>query len=117
MAPILGEPFIWRVVERVRQARTLTKIVIATSRDPRDWEDWKTEFMLPTRSRLRVVANYVYENSPLVRRGVQRTDVVYTAAKCLIHHERVRFFVRHGCSLYDLQYSARRRIDPDIARS
>jgi spore coat polysaccharide biosynthesis protein SpsF len=36
MAPILGEPFIWRVVERVRRARTLTKIVIATSRDPRD---------------------------------------------------------------------------------
>jgi spore coat polysaccharide biosynthesis protein SpsF len=36
MAPILGEPFIWRVVERVRRARTLTKIVIATSRDPGD---------------------------------------------------------------------------------
>jgi spore coat polysaccharide biosynthesis protein SpsF len=36
MAPILGEPFIWRVVERVRRARTLTKIVIATGRDPQD---------------------------------------------------------------------------------
>ena len=36
MAPILGEPFIWRVVERVRRARTLTKIVIATSLDGRD---------------------------------------------------------------------------------
>lgn len=36
MAPVAGEPFIWRVVERVRQARTLTKLVIATSRDKRD---------------------------------------------------------------------------------
>lgn len=60
------------------------RVHVVTCRDPRDWEDWKTEFMLPSRSRLRVVANYVYENSPLVRRGVQRADVVYTAAKCLI---------------------------------
>lgn len=36
MAPILGEPFIWRIVDRVRRARTLTKVVIATSRDRRD---------------------------------------------------------------------------------
>jgi glycosyltransferase involved in cell wall biosynthesis len=31
-----------------------------------------------------VVANYLYENGPLVRRGVQRADAVYAAAKCLI---------------------------------
>jgi glycosyltransferase involved in cell wall biosynthesis len=60
------------------------RVHVVTCRDPRDWEDWKTEFMLPSRSRLRVVANYVYENGPFVRRGVQRADVVYTAAKCLI---------------------------------
>ena len=60
------------------------RVHVVTSRDPRDWEDWKTEFLLPSRSRLRVVANYIYENSLLVRRGVQRADVVYTAAKCLI---------------------------------
>jgi len=36
MAPMLGEPFIWRQVERVRRARTLSKIVVATSRDLRD---------------------------------------------------------------------------------
>lgn len=60
------------------------RVHIVTCRDPRDWEDWKTEFALPSRSRLRVVANYIYENGPLVRRGVQRADAVYTAAKCLI---------------------------------
>lgn len=60
------------------------RVHVVTCRDPRDWEDWKTEFALPSRSRLRVVANYIYENGPLVRRGVQRADAVYTAAKCLI---------------------------------
>lgn len=57
---------------------------MVTCRDPRDWGDWKTEFALPSRSRWRVVANYLYENGPWVRRGVQRADAVYAAAKCLI---------------------------------
>jgi len=60
------------------------RVHVVTCRDPRDWEDWKTELALPSRSRLRVIGNYLYENGPLVRRGVQRADVVYTAAKCLI---------------------------------
>lgn len=60
------------------------RVHVVTCRDPRDREDWKTEFALPSRSRLRVAANWVYENGPLVRRGVQRADAVYTAAKCLI---------------------------------
>jgi len=60
------------------------RVHVVTCRDPRDWEDWKTEFALPSRSRLRVVANYLYENGPFVRRGVQRADAVFTAAKCLI---------------------------------
>jgi len=60
------------------------RVHIVTCRDPRDWEDWKTEFLLPSRSRLRVVANYLYENGPMVWRGVQRADAVFTAAKCLI---------------------------------
>ena len=31
MAPVLGEPMIWRQIERMRRARTLSKIVVATS--------------------------------------------------------------------------------------
>ena len=31
MAPVLGEPMIWRQLERVRRARTLDKVVVATS--------------------------------------------------------------------------------------
>lgn len=36
MAPILGEPFIWRMVERVRRARTLTRVMVATSLERTD---------------------------------------------------------------------------------
>ena len=31
MAPVLGEPMIWRQIERTRRARSLTKVVVATS--------------------------------------------------------------------------------------
>jgi spore coat polysaccharide biosynthesis protein SpsF len=36
MAPILGEPMIVRLLERVRRAKTLGKILVATSTDPSD---------------------------------------------------------------------------------
>jgi len=36
MAPLRGEPMIWRQVERIRQARCITKIVVATSAEPAD---------------------------------------------------------------------------------
>lgn len=36
MSPLRGEPMIWRQVERIRQARCLTKIVVATSAEPVD---------------------------------------------------------------------------------
>jgi spore coat polysaccharide biosynthesis protein SpsF len=31
MAPVLGEPMIWRQLERIRRARTVSKVVVATS--------------------------------------------------------------------------------------
>jgi glycosyltransferase involved in cell wall biosynthesis len=57
---------------------------MVTCRDPRDWEDWKIEFAMPSRSRLRVASNFLFENGPWVRRAVQRADAVYAAADCLI---------------------------------
>lgn len=36
MAPVAGQPMIWRMVERVRMAKTLTKVLVAVSRDPSD---------------------------------------------------------------------------------
>jgi spore coat polysaccharide biosynthesis protein SpsF len=36
MAPVAGEPLIWRMVQRARLARTLTKVVVAVSQDRAD---------------------------------------------------------------------------------
>ncbi len=36
MAPILGEPMIWRQLERIRRSRTVSKLVVATSTGPAD---------------------------------------------------------------------------------
>jgi spore coat polysaccharide biosynthesis protein SpsF len=36
MAPVLGEPMIWRQIERIRRARSLSKLVVATSNAPSD---------------------------------------------------------------------------------
>jgi spore coat polysaccharide biosynthesis protein SpsF len=36
MAPVAGQPMIWRMVERARRARTLTKVVVAASLDAAD---------------------------------------------------------------------------------
>lgn len=60
------------------------RVHVVTCRDPRNFEDWKTEFLLPSRSRARVVANWLFENGALARRAVRRADAVYTAARCLV---------------------------------
>ena len=36
MAPVLGEPMIWRQIERIRRARSVSKVVVATSTAPAD---------------------------------------------------------------------------------
>lgn len=36
MAPLRGEPMIWRQVERIRQARTISKLIVATSAEATD---------------------------------------------------------------------------------
>lgn len=36
MAPLRGEPMIWRQVERIRQARCVSKLIVATSAEPVD---------------------------------------------------------------------------------
>jgi spore coat polysaccharide biosynthesis protein SpsF len=36
MAPLRGEPMVWRQVERIRQARSVSKLIVATSVEPVD---------------------------------------------------------------------------------
>jgi glycosyltransferase involved in cell wall biosynthesis len=57
---------------------------IITFRDPRDIEDWKIEFQLPSLSKLQVLSNYLYEDNWLVKMAVQRVNGVFCAAKELI---------------------------------
>lgn len=57
---------------------------VVTFRDPRDIEDWKIEFQLRSLSKLRVLANYLYEDNFLVKRAVQDADSVFSAAKHLV---------------------------------
>jgi glycosyltransferase involved in cell wall biosynthesis len=56
---------------------------MVTFRDPRDITDWKMEFELPSRSKLQVVLNYIYENNYLVKRCIKEMDGFYSPAKCL----------------------------------
>lgn len=57
---------------------------VITVRDPRDFKDWRMEFARPSLNRWQVVHNYLYENSPWVRRAVARADAVCATARCLI---------------------------------
>lgn len=91
---------------------------VVTCRDPRDRRDWLTEFALPSRSRLRVVANYAYENGPLVRKGVHRADAVFTAAKCLRSKAQAvyRLSVRPGFlpTPIEIPASVEKAIEPTV---
>jgi glycosyltransferase involved in cell wall biosynthesis len=56
---------------------------VVTFRDPRDWRDWRTELAHPSLSRLQVMANFLYEDNPLVHRAVRRADRRFCAARCI----------------------------------
>lgn len=57
---------------------------MVTFRDPRDANDWKMEYELPSLSKLQVIHNYLFENNPLVRKMIPRMDAVYTIGKYLV---------------------------------
>jgi len=67
---------------------------IVTSRDPRNYQDWKTEFELPSLSKLQVLCNYFYENNFLVKRAVQVSDGVFCAANCLAPKVKIKYDLR-----------------------
>jgi glycosyltransferase involved in cell wall biosynthesis len=67
---------------------------VITVRDPRDFQDWRMEFALPSLNRLQVAANYLYEANALVSRAVRRADAVYATANCLIPKIRRMYRLR-----------------------
>jgi glycosyltransferase involved in cell wall biosynthesis len=56
---------------------------MVTCRYPRDAADWRMELGLPSKSRMQVLLNWLYESSASVRRSVARADAVYTIARDL----------------------------------
>ncbi len=60
------------------------RIHLVTSMDPRDSDDWYTEFRHATwQRRLKAPAQWFYEDGALVRKTVRAADGVYVEAECL----------------------------------
>jgi glycosyltransferase involved in cell wall biosynthesis len=53
---------------------------LITLRDPRSREDWRRELERPSRSKLQVISNWIFEAKPLVRWATRRADAVYASA-------------------------------------
>jgi len=64
---------------------------VVTFRDPRDTQDWKIEFLNPSISKLRVLCNYLYEDSFLVKRAIQRANGVFCTAQHLVSKVKSKY--------------------------
>lgn len=64
---------------------------IITFRDPRDPQDWRTEFRLPSVSQAQVIANRLYEDNWLVQSAVRRAHGWYAAAKMIVPKARAKY--------------------------
>jgi glycosyltransferase involved in cell wall biosynthesis len=57
---------------------------VVTVRDPRDLQDWKMEYDLPSLNKFQVIHNYFYENNVLVRNCIKDMNAVFTSGKYLV---------------------------------
>jgi glycosyltransferase involved in cell wall biosynthesis len=57
---------------------------LITFRDTRLFSDWITEFKFPSKSRLQVVLNWLYEDNLLVQQAVRKADLHVAAAQLLV---------------------------------
>lgn len=57
---------------------------IITFRDPRNFNDWKMEFALPSISKLQVFLNYLYESNFLVTKAIRNIENLYCSSYYLI---------------------------------
>ena len=60
--------------------------------DPRDWDDWKIDFRLPTHSALRLIPSFVYFGTRPAALSAQQADAVQVPARFL--QEKVRRLYR-----------------------
>jgi len=64
---------------------------LVTFRDTRDAKDWWIEFLYPSKSKLQVLSNILYEDNFLITRAVQRADRLFAAAHMLIPKARKKY--------------------------
>ena len=50
---------------------------MVTFRDPRNFNDWKMEFALPSLSKLQVALNYLFENNLLMKQCIKKMDGLF----------------------------------------
>ncbi len=68
------------------------RIHLVTSMDPRDADDWWTEFRYATwQRRLKTPAQWFYEDGGMVKRMVRAADGVYVEAACLREKARLHY--------------------------
>jgi glycosyltransferase involved in cell wall biosynthesis len=67
---------------------------LITYRDPRDLDDWITEFNFPSYSRWQVLANYCYENNILIKKTVKMANGHFCPAKSLIPKAQSKYHLR-----------------------
>jgi glycosyltransferase involved in cell wall biosynthesis len=67
---------------------------IITFRDPRDLENWRIEFRLPSLNSFQVISNWLYEDNWLVGRAVRKADRLYAASHLV---------ARRACEKYKLE--------------
>ena len=59
------------------------KVHLVTSRDPKFFLDWFSEFINPSYNKFQVLSNYLFENNYFVKTSVRKADKVFSAAKFL----------------------------------
>ncbi len=58
-----------------------TAVHLVTCQDPKGYQEWMQEFAFPSKSRIQVVKNYLFEANILVRSAVRAAHGVYVPAK------------------------------------
>ncbi len=64
---------------------------VVTFRDPRTMADWLVELRFPSLSRFQVLANWIYEDNPLVHWAVRRADGHFAAAHLIIEKAKKKY--------------------------
>src|SRR3989338_126496 len=87
LKPILGKPMLWHVVERVKRAKLINQVVVATSTNPED----------------KKIADFCKKNNIEVFRGSQNDvlDRYYQCAKK--YHAKFIVRITADCPLIDSQ--------------